>query len=942
MTSRLPRLSTFFFICLLLLSLPNSATAQVTDASRSGFTWITPNSSEQDTAYGAGYSFYSAVWPILKTYPGAENFQTGLASTWLSTRRKGTEPDDFYTTIEGGLGWWHDTRFGTAIPKFIMGGVSYNFYSWANGTGAGQTGLINGGYRDWSTGGGKYGVAQLSSNILWPPDGLNMAQGMNGQLLGYGYYPLPLTEPIEETAGTSVSTGNQCWTLFFNTENFKGPVTFFLPTFWTEPVVAEDPSLEGLFLDTRPSDQEIGFGIELAETPALVSTDDNDVQYAKVPPLQYPASSTNRSVLIDQIRVYTRGALWDDMENWFNGGPVVSPGLNAGEHLTYDFVNNGGAFVGEILPNGQGNWEDFEIDLESFTETFTENQQTMGFEWDLNQVTLENGLFVTPEYYRYGNDNRWYVVTPDEVPASTQLLDAEVPVLPRNELPYLTPLEPDCHWQDPNSPWRSPGPVAGPFYSDLGDGSTVTYYWYRFVDQPAIIHANLTDAQRATLQERVELIHTNWKHDQEYLAPPSTGTLTRVDPGLLVTPPAGLEIGYVPIVTRQEKSAAKVKVFVLAGQSNMQGFGSVTDFENDPGTLVDLIENDLSNQWDFLGSEGNWNTLENVWLHFPRPDDTIRAQVTVGQGTYSDLIGPELMFAYELDERYEEPILIIKTAWGGKSLGGDFRPPSASGPTGEYYNQMIETVQDVMDNLSTEFPNINLDSAEIAGFVWFQGWNDGESEAFLNEYESNLHHLVQDVRNDLGNPSLPIVIASSGHGGIELSNDLWVRDMQTKVAPAQEAVGCDDVQYGGTVGFVDTKPFFVEASQSPEDAIHHFNHNASTFLNIGAEIGKEMKLAIDDLAFCNPVVAVQDLEEVGIEVFPNPTTGLVTIQSRDEKVLRVQVLNAVGQEMNPWIQWNESNPEISIEGALGVYFLNLEMENGNRFSVKIVKVANRY
>jgi hypothetical protein len=39
------------------------------------------------------------------------------------------------------------------------------------------------------------------------------------------------------------------------------------------------------------------------------------------------------------------------------------------------------------------------------------------------------------------------------------------------------------------------------------------------------------------------------------MPPPTRGKLVALDPGLLVTPPAGLEVGYVPIVTRQEAAA---------------------------------------------------------------------------------------------------------------------------------------------------------------------------------------------------------------------------------------------------------------------------------------------------------------------------------------------------------------------------------------------------
>jgi hypothetical protein len=306
----------------------------------------------------------------------------------------------------------------------------------------------------------------------------------------------------------------------------------------------------------------------------------------------------------------------------------------------------------------------------------------------------------------------------------------------------------------------------------------------------------------------------------------------------------------VPIVTRQEKTPEKVRVFVLAGQSNMQGFGSISDPENDPGSLIDVIQNDDDGNWSEIGTVGDWNTLDGAYLYFANNGDTIRANVTVGQGANPNLIGPELMFAHQLDAYYDDPVLIIKTAWGGKNLAVDFRPPSAGGTSGPFYNAMIQTVQEVTQNLDTEFPDIGLTEFEISGFAWFQGWNDGESDAYLNEYESNLDYLVNDVRNDLGVPELPFVIASSGHGGFTLSNDLWVQDMQTIVSVAQENVGCNDSIYGGTLGFVETKQFYLDQSESPLDAIHHFNNNALTFLNIGKAIGEEMILAINDMAFC--------------------------------------------------------------------------------------------
>ncbi|MBK8623494.1 MAG: hypothetical protein IPN79_17475 [Saprospiraceae bacterium] len=222
-------------------------------------------------------------------------------------------------------------------------------------------------------------------------------------------------------------------------------------------------------------------------------------------------------------------------------------------------------------------------------------------------------------------------ITADEVLLSTQLLQTNVPVSPRPELTYLTPKEADCHWQDPNGPWNNPGPAAGPFTADLGDGTTVTYYWYRFCRPAVRRHANLPEICVQNCS-KVELIHANWHHTDEYLAPPSVGRIATLDPAVIVQPPAGLEIGYVPIVTRQEKSKSKVRVFVMAGQSNMEGYGTIEDAENDPGSLADVIrERDSTGEWSTLGQPGNWTVMDNVYLHFARNGETIKSSVTVGQ-----------------------------------------------------------------------------------------------------------------------------------------------------------------------------------------------------------------------------------------------------------------------------------------------------------------------
>lgn len=293
-----------------------------------------------------------------------------------------------------------------------------------------------------------------------------------------------------------------------------------------------------------------------------------------------------------------------------------------------------------------------------------------------------------------------------------------------------------------------------------------------------------------------------------------------------------------------------------------------------PNTLLDVLDNDTEGLWSMLQTGGAWTVLDDAYLRFENGQGTIiRDRVSIGQGVDPDRIGPELMFAHQLDQYFEDPVLIVKTAWGGMSLAEDFRPPSAGGTTGPFYNQMLEIVEEVTENLATEFPEIGITDFEISGFAWFQGWNDAASEDFLNTYESNLYHLVNDVRNAFGNPALPVVIASAGQGGYE-DHGGWMQDIQDIVAVAQENVGCNDTLYGGTVGFVNSKPFYLSASESPDDAGFHYNNNALTFLNVGKSIGDQMILAINDMAYCEGFVAVpeESRRANAISVYPNPAS----------------------------------------------------------------------
>ena len=501
--------------------------------------------------YNAGFSLYAAAWPLVETYPGSR-FQTGLFGTWMFAQFGDDKPKDLYSDIEGGLGWWRDTRFATTTPKFIMGGVAPNFSAWANGPGAGKG-------RDWDRPLGKYAVVQLSPWVIWPPDGLNLAQGTCGELFGYGYLPLPIVDAKSSTAGAEVPTGDQCWTLFLNTDNFKGPVCFFAPYFWSSSAV-ENPSLAGKLLDSRPSEPNKAFQMETQWVPARVSTitGGNDEgprrTYARVAPMSFPMDAQGRTVVLHRLTCYKPEALTESVRQWFAGGAAPSGEIDPDASYVQSFGAGGGS-TWRIFADGTPDAERRDINWQSFGKPIAHDPTTFGYEWDTSVVqTVVDDIgrrTRLPEYFRLerreGHGPWWVVASKSDVPEETGLkaLRFETP-REQGEGAYVTPDAPD-------SPFRDPGPVAGPFETTLGDGSVVTYAWYRFADQPAMLNADLSKAEREEAQRRVEMIHREWTKDRTYLAPPTTGSLASLDPALIVTPPAGFEIGYVPIVLRQER-----------------------------------------------------------------------------------------------------------------------------------------------------------------------------------------------------------------------------------------------------------------------------------------------------------------------------------------------------------------------------------------------------
>ncbi len=302
-----------------------------------------------------------------------------------------------------------------------------------------------------------------------------------------------------------------------------------------------------------------------------------------------------------------------------------------------------------------------------------------------------------------------------------------------------------------------------------------------------------------------------------------------------------------------------IKVFILAGQSNMEGKAKISllDYQASQPKYASLYKH--------LRTDDQWRKRDDVWIRFHEQ----HGPLTVGYGS-PNCIGPELEFGYVVGDRYEEPVLLIKTAWGGRSLYQDFRPPSAGMPPadvlqkmvdqrnknkpdsvtlddvkqtfGKAYRDMFDEIQSTLSDLSTYVPEHADDGYQICGLVWFQGWNDMINDQYTAEYTDNMAHFIRDVRSDLKLPRLPVVIGQMGVDG-DHANPKMQKFKDAEAAVADIAEFKDNVRIVATDKYWDTeadavyksgwKEHLDEWNKVGSEHPYHYLGSGKTMLGIG-------------------------------------------------------------------------------------------------------------
>lgn len=375
-----------------------------------------------------------------------------------------------------------------------------------------------------------------------------------------------------------------------------------------------------------------------------------------------------------------------------------------------------------------------------------------------------------------------------------------------------------------------------------------------------------------------------------------------------------------------------VKVFILSGQSNMEGQGNISP-QGTPGTLETITKSEY--KFPNLLNGANWSVRNDV--RYRGVISAIKDELlTAGEGTGSTAIGPELGFGHVMGYYHGEPVLILKSSEGGKSLGGDFLPPGSvqytygsntfpgfgqspvSWVTGTtpvndpaFYGGIqfdkcfrneadwapagaslpaVTNVTDVLDNFAAQYPQWAAQGFEIAGFAWFQGWNDGLSYTgqYAYRYEQNMAQFIRQIRAYYEGrypgkikPKAPFAIATCAFDGYSTTYPTRVAVVNGQLAVANPTLY---PEFAGNVITMDARNYWRDTPVSPVAQGYHYNRNSETFMLVGDALGRGMiDLLNSDSPDTTPPVAssftpVDNATGVG-------TTANLTI-TFDEPVLR--------------------------------------------------------
>lgn len=291
---------------------------------------------------------------------------------------------------------------------------------------------------------------------------------------------------------------------------------------------------------------------------------------------------------------------------------------------------------------------------------------------------------------------------------------------------------------------------------------------------------------------------------------------------------------------------------MIAGDDNVEGFGYLSQ-------LDDMLANEQFQKTDEAAKYAHlrhdnkqWATRNDVFVVYEHErHKQLQGQLNMYDygGLTNETFGPEVEFGHVMGNAFDEPVIIVKAGWSGKSLGHDFLPPSAAGFTGFSWVRMVDAVKYALEHADKIIGNraYRHGRAELAGVVWWHGYSDMVHSDYRDAYQTNLHHLVRDLRRTFRHPHLPIVVGELGGSGNKPSE--W----ETQIRNEQRAV-CTQAGNRTTV-FVETAKF-VHRDQPRLANNVRFYGRGDTMI----EVANAFAVELIDIIYRGPTLGETDTE----------------------------------------------------------------------------------
>ena len=295
------------------------------------------------------------------------------------------------------------------------------------------------------------------------------------------------------------------------------------------------------------------------------------------------------------------------------------------------------------------------------------------------------------------------------------------------------------------------------------------------------------------------------------------------------------------------------KITYFTGNANGLGWTARLDV---PGSLKTLVR--FGGKYPYLmNDKGQWTARDDVYYR-----GVVTATGSRWLGVAGGRIGPELGFGHSVGEAIDEPVLVLKTSQGNRSLGWDFLPPGSkqyeydgkiyagykesplswdkgSEPepinwyAGKQYDECFKAAHEVLNNFDAQFPHWKGRGYEIAGFAWWQGDKDRYNLAHAKKYEENLVHLIKTLRREFKASKAKFIVATLGQTAKDSAdlNEKLILDAQLAVDGATGKYP----DFKGNVGTVLTHPLSQGGASNS-----HYNGNAQTYMDVGLAMGEAM------------------------------------------------------------------------------------------------------